>query len=321
MGNSNSRKKESNKQCRNKNVKKPSLNKPDKNANNKPNDKPPDYEQIMIQYDNNDKKNDNNSKGKLKYTFRALVIANKNYQRDNSSYVDSLIALKNQNITDVVPAHDPYILKWANDSYNRLKYKYNNSELNTKGINSNILFNIDLCKKYIKYYVNGNYLEDYYHCVKNIMSHDNSFIKELLPEYHNILKIWKSIITINRIYMEAWESNGELRKIFGYNCEPFNLEIAIIDKGTSTINAIRNLNLFNDIRNIYSFINSYHKNIIRITRNYDNLPSEAVLNDVAKKMNILGTKYDTELIFYINPNDIKEYVQKREIIYSSISIC
>jgi len=295
------------------------LNKPDKNANNKPNDKPPDYEQIMIQYDNNDKKNDNNSKGKLKYTFRALVIANKNYQRDNSSYVHSLIALKNQKIMDVVPAHDPYILKWANDSYNRLKYKYDNRELYTKDINIhdyipinlNEFFNIGLCKIYIKLCVTHNYPIDNTYDVRRLMPRDNYFIKELLPEYYNTLKIWKTIITINRIYMDAWESNGELRKIFGDDCKPFNLNVVIIGE---------RMNFNNNIICINSWLKSY-RNIISITRNDDNLPSKEVLNDIVMKFNNLGDKYDNLLMFCINSDDIKEYVQKMETMYISNSIC
>lgn len=270
-----------------------------------------------------------NKDEKLKEEFRKRIIGrrskNKKYKYRDISYIanmDNMVKEKNSDMEKVVSPYDPYILMLADIKYNKIMNEYNYSDVKTndsKKLYHNIL-NIELSTQYINYITNtNNKYKHMYSCVNFTYCNptNNSFIKEVVPNYYNTIMAWKSILVAHRIYMEAWKknrkTNGIYRRMFGEKCKPFYLNLAVMDKnvdldayGISYIYDILSGDDFEDD----NYLDDEDLPIFRactIKRNRNGLPN---FNSVKSIINNIGD--DAKLVFYINNNDIKQYIEYRK---------
>lgn len=236
---------------------------------------PPEYNDITSDV----QCKDNANRDVAEFNERLLLAA-----QHTTCYVDYLIRPEDIPISP----YDPYILKWAYSSYRR----YIND------VNGDIL-SIKMCKQYIKYLITDvDAAADTAIWCGPVSCIEENLIQDICPEYHNILSAWRIIITVNSIYMDMWNNNGKLRKIFGHDCEPFLLRCAIIDKCIPT--------KIHNIRTWYEYMESL-KQQTAIHRNKDGLP---IFESVSNIIN----HFPNKLYFYIGAEDIRNYVTKRKTI-------
>lgn len=164
---------------------------------------------------------DNENHKRLEDEFRKNIMANK----EKKTYIEIIIDVNLGRLENIINPYDPYILNCAERAYNIII-----NEQNVDKYMYNDMFNIDsLCKKYINYLIDEN--EDNEKVTQHIIIpiYYPEIESLLPPRYYNIIRIWITIIVMNKLYMNEWKPNGELRKIFGNDCKPFNLRFVIIN--------------------------------------------------------------------------------------------
>lgn len=262
-------------------------------------DTPPKYTETI---DKNSQLIQNNS---LIYTISDEKTAEEDFrarmravnESSSSFYVDDII---NSSIMEnVISPYDPYILMLAN--------KYCDRSIVGEGISAEKLIGINIIKQYIKYHITG--IDDKIEIEPIACGPgDIDIIEELCPEHYNVIKVWRMIITMNILYMNMWNDNGALRKIFGDKCEPFPLRFV------ATHSPIDHSEIYCfSAKYYYDYIegNGYYDHIELsrgiIKRRYDSLPDFESVRDVIVKSDNMRKFY-----FYIGSDDLKKYINRRK---------